>query len=412
MKKTLEPTIIKLYRYFALVCGVYFFVILSYAALNFPQQRILWIQSNINIVTSVILVLYFSLPFLFRKRGKRYLPLGIAFHSASSAFSFGLNFLNPNLQLWEALNSIWSFMPVWLVLVVIVAWQYRFPAVLGFTFFVFCLNFGLTYRVIEQITLTNLQYLGLPFILGFAFVIVGTLITQLVRQEREQQAALIIANQKLVAYNMTLEDLSVSRERNRIARELHDTLSHTLSGTAINLEAVKVVLPRDSKKATEMIDTSLAAVREGLVETRRVLVDLRAASLEEYGLLASLQQLLENVRTREGLKVTQELPEFLNLLPSHVEHIFYRIAQEGLQNVVQHASAKNVFFQLQQPPNALNLVITDDGVGFDDTKIQRGSHLGLLGMQERAASIGAQLSIHAELGRGTKLSLQWKRAHD
>ncbi|MEA4811833.1 MAG: sensor histidine kinase [Anaerolineaceae bacterium] len=409
MKKPLATNIISLYRYFALLSGFYFFGIYLYQILYAEAHFLLRIQSLINIGISLALVIYFSFPVLVKRLGKRYLSYGISAHLIITAFALGLTFFIPNLDIDIVLNSIWSLMPVWLVLLVIIAWQYPFTSVLVYTFFVNTLEIALIFFVVRSASLLNIQYLGLPVINGFAFVIAGRTISELVTQEQQRQTELLKVNETLSAYTQTLEDLSVSRERNRIARELHDTLSHTLSGTAINLEAVKRLIPQNPQKASDMIDSSLFAVRKGLTDTRRALQDLRAAPLEELGLTEALRQLLQGIRERENIRVSINIPEKVPLLTPKVEHVFYRIAQEGLENILRHASAGIVNFDLVISPKGLQMILQDDGLGFDTAGQLSNDHLGLIGMQERAQSIGAHLTVSSVPGRGTILMLIWEQ---
>jgi signal transduction histidine kinase len=216
------------------------------------------------------------------------------------------------------------------------------------------------------------------------------------------------ANAQLTHYATTLEQLATSRERNRLARELHDTLAHTLSGMAVQLEAAKTLWDMDPAQARDMLDQSLTATRSGLTETRRALQALRAAPLEDLGLVLAVCTLAESVAAQTGATLTWQGPDAArveNLSPD-VEQCVYRVAQEALENVARHAGAKHLTVQLTQDKGRLTLQISDDGRGFDLSKASANNHhLGLTGMRERAEMIGGILHVESRLGNGTTIRL-------
>jgi signal transduction histidine kinase len=238
-----------------------------------------------------------------------------------------------------------------------------------------------------------------------SYLTIGYVMTRLIRQLREQQHALHESNRQLKHYASTLEQLTISRERNRIARELHDVLAHTLSGLSVQLESVKAYWEVDPKASLSMVEKSLEATRRGLEETRRALKALRASPLEDLGLALAIAHMAQDTATRGNLRLDLALPATLHPLPFDVEQGIYRIVQEALTNVLHHADAKCLQVSLRQETDHLTLDIRDDGIGFERNKKKDSGHFGLVGMRERATLIGGVLSIDSQPGRGTHVQL-------
>jgi signal transduction histidine kinase len=192
-----------------------------------------------------------------------------------------------------------------------------------------------------------------------------------------------------------------------VARELHDTLAHTLSGLAVQLEAVDSLWTSDRDQARNLLRHSLRATRDGLTETRNAIQSLRAAPLEDLGLARALQNYAEITADRTGFQLAVDLPKNLDGLPLEVEQCFYRIAQEAIENVARHARAKCVQVKLTGSASELCMQVTDDGVGFGFQAAESGRHFGLQGMRERAELIHADFEILSRPGAGTCLRLSW-----
>jgi signal transduction histidine kinase len=249
-------------------------------------------------------------------------------------------------------------------------------------------------------------------------LIVGYIIVQLVSIQREQRSALAqayeqqaAANRQLQQYAATLEELTISRERNRLARELHDTLAHSLSALAVQLEAVRSLWPIDPSRSRAILDEADETVRRGLMEARRALQDLRASPLQDLGLILALEDLAKAAAERSGASLELSLPRQIDAsLSSAAEQGVYRIAQEALENVVRHAEARTISVRLDQSDHKLILVVGDDGQGFvpdsqSSPPTDTPDQLGIQGMQERASLIGGQLEIATQEGQGTTLQL-------
>ena len=248
-------------------------------------------------------------------------------------------------------------------------------------------------------------FLFLALVRTVSFVAVGIFISQLMSRLRAQQKSLTDANARLTHYASTLESLAVSRERNRLAHELHDTLAHSLTAISVQLETVKAYWDVDRGKALQQLDGSLASTHSGAEETRRALKALRASPLEELGLGLSLRRLAESAAARGQLALNLELPNPLPSLSPDVEQCLYRITQEALENAVVHAGAKHLAVSLSQAGPAITLTVRDDGTGFDPSRENEVDHFGLLGMRERARLSGGELAIDSQSGHGTTVTL-------
>jgi signal transduction histidine kinase len=190
-----------------------------------------------------------------------------------------------------------------------------------------------------------------------------------------------------------------------MARELHDTLAHTLSGLTVQLETVKAYWQVDATAAQAMLDKSLEATRSGLQETRRALKSLRASPLDDLGLSLALRRLVESAGQRANLALDFSAPAQLPSLSPDVEQCIYRVAQEAVANVTHHANAKNLKVHLTLNGQDLSLLVQDDGRGFEEHLGENAEHFGLPGMRERAHLVGGQLTIDSRPGQGTTVWL-------
>jgi len=222
---------------------------------------------------------------------------------------------------------------------------------------------------------------------------------------REQQSSLERATMRLTHYASTLERLATSRERNRLARELHDTLAHTMSGLSVQLEAVDAYWAVDPKAARSMLDQSLTVAHTGLEETRRALKALRASPLDDLGLALALTSMVRETTANSKLSVELAVMEDLPTLSPDIEQCVYRVAQEAIANTIRHSNAKNLMVKLESREGKLTLTVQDDGVGFNSDKTGDSAGYGLLGMKERAQLAGADLSIKSGLESGTIIKL-------
>jgi signal transduction histidine kinase len=221
--------------------------------------------------------------------------------------------------------------------------------------------------------------------------------------------ALAIANQAAIAIeNARLyeqaQELAAVEERQKLARELHDSVSQALYGIALGLHSARIQLDRDPRELPESLDYLLSLTEAALAEMRALIFELRPESLEREGLVAALARQGAALQARHDIIVQADLCEE-PALPLTVKQELYRIAQEALQNTVKHAQASKVDLVLHQTANAVILEVCDDGVGFDPLGSFPG-HLGLRSMQERVSNLGGKLQIESAPGQGTHMLAQ------
>jgi len=200
--------------------------------------------------------------------------------------------------------------------------------------------------------------------------------------------------------------LGAAQERNRLAREIHDTLAQGLTATTLQLESVDALLDAgsDAEQAREPLHRALSLTQSNLEEARRSVLDLRAAPLEERPLSEALRTLLERWESETGVDVVfRAVNGALPLLP-RVETALYRICQEALNNVARHSGARRVTVRLVATPEQVLLTIEDDGRGFDASEVHEGRY-GLVGMNERARTLGGYLDVRSSPSAGTKVEV-------
>jgi two-component system NarL family sensor kinase len=198
--------------------------------------------------------------------------------------------------------------------------------------------------------------------------------------------------------------LGALEERNRLAREIHDTLAQGLTAVALQLESADVMLETGTgpERVRQTVQQALSLTRANLEEARRSVLDLRAAPLEGRSLEAALAILAKKQASEAGFKVRFEAVGGNRPLLVRTEVGLYRIAQEALSNIVQHAQAAHVFLRLSITTTEVTMIIEDDGQGFDPAEIAKNRY-GLIGMNERVSLLGGQLHIESGPGAGTRL---------
>jgi len=201
-------------------------------------------------------------------------------------------------------------------------------------------------------------------------------------------------------------------ERSRLAREIHDTLGQSLAAITLQMETADTLF-ESSAEAPEfssiseiwaIVRTALELSRSGLQEARSAVLDLRAAPLEGRTLAEAIRVLLDEFQERTGLDAQYHLVGEHQPLPLRLEVGIYRIAQEALANIEQHAQAGQVTIELVMTPGSLNLTVKDDGRGFQPEAIPQG-HYGLIGMNERVHLMGGKLDLLSSPEAGTFLRI-------
>lgn len=197
-----------------------------------------------------------------------------------------------------------------------------------------------------------------------------------------------------------------TEERNRLAREIHDTIAQDLSAITFQLEAAEALLAGqgETERARRSVSAALDLARKGLEEARRSVLDLRAAPLEGRTLPAALAALASEANNGEAPAVSFEGAPGTPLPPA-VEVGLYRIAQEALQNALRHADATRVLLHLETSPDQVRLTVEDDGRGFA-IEDATGSRFGLVGMRERTRLLGGSFQIESSPGAGTRITAE------
>jgi ligand-binding sensor domain-containing protein/signal transduction histidine kinase len=198
---------------------------------------------------------------------------------------------------------------------------------------------------------------------------------------------------------------AVLTERNRMAREIHDTLAQGFVGISFQLELVAKMMQRAPEVAKEHLDNARDLVRSSLEEARRSVRNLRAQSLETAGLVAALAD--TGRRMTAGTEITAEVETLGQSAPlsGEIENSLFRIGQEALTNALKHAQARHIRIQLCFEHECVQLRVTDDGRGFDpsETLTPDGGGFGFKGMHERAAQLGAKLEVNSQPCKGTEI---------
>lgn len=421
----LEPGLLRTYRLLSWVLvGISAFQAISlYLRVDFTNMAIhpLLVFPFGNFL--ILALLYW--PWIRKKTGRFFIPLlvliatlgGVIHTYLTSLIRFNPDITisilvegNQNLAIpfetyeFSLVMASWQMIPLLFIPLMMVAWQYDFKAVIAYVAGATLLD------VLVFLTIMNnggafvavVSFIGLLVTRTLTFLVVGFLVSRMMAAQRQQRAALRNVNQQLLGYSLTLEQLTVSRERNRLARELHDTLAHTLSSLTVQLGAIKVLWARDEANAKAKLEEAIQVTRTGLNETRRALQALRAEPLEDLGLCLAIKQLAQNASERCGASLSLSLPEGCLDVAPDISQAYYRAAQEALENIVRHASAQHISLTLSNNDDHLSLQIIDDGVGFNPAQITDDRY-GLKGLLERAERINGSCDIISHPGGGTKI---------
>lgn len=203
--------------------------------------------------------------------------------------------------------------------------------------------------------------------------------------------------------------MALVEERNRLARELHDSVSQKLFGLMLGAESAGTLLDRDPEAAAEQVARLGELAREALGELRELIFELRPASLEEEGLAATLRKEVDVLRRVHGRDIELRIAGSAHCAPE-AEGEVLRIAQEALNNALRHAEAERIELRMEARDGRLIVTVADDGIGFDPTdRGLRSRRLGLTSMEERAGALGGTLNVVSRRGEGTTVTLEVPR---
>ena len=204
------------------------------------------------------------------------------------------------------------------------------------------------------------------------------------------------------------EQTAIAAERNRLARELHDAVTQTLFSANLIADVIPRIWKRNPEEGLQNLEELRQLTRGALAEMRTMLLEMRPEALERADIKTLLTQLADAFIGRVRVPVSLVIQGDCELT-HEVKIVFYRVAQEALNNIAKHSGARQVDVRLECQPGQMNLFIKDDGLGFDPDSIT-SEHLGIAIMRERANSIGASLKIESQPGQGTTAELDWRSA--
>ena len=243
----------------------------------------------------------------------------------------------------------------------------------------------------------NLRHTAWLLVITVGVLLVVTAwVVLLGRRLREQ---IFITRQKL-------KHSAVLEERNRIARELHDTLEQELAGITMQLDLATDCFQQAPRVAKQAVETARDMSRHSMIEARRSVWDLRCQLLEHGDLVSAISQIVEPLASGDHAKVNVTVKGTPVKLSGQKEMNLLRIAQEAVANAVKHGGARHVNIELLYGSASVCLNVIDDGCGFAADKSAPAGHFGLLDMRERAHSMGSKLNVESEFKRGTQISLK------
>lgn len=352
---------------------------------------------SIGILVGVYLILLFAEPFLIRRN--RLLTYSYLFIQVIIICT--LAYITPNVDYWALL-----FCPL------ILQVMHNFPHRSGF------LLTGVITLIMSVFFILGLGLdIALPLILiyGMVFFLFASLLAivrevEAAREEsQKQQAELQSAHQQLQTYTKQAEQLAVLQERNRLARELHDSVSQSLYSLTLFSEAARHMAEDIGEQKIEQYIGQIGVIgQQALKEMRLLIYELQPPELEREGLVRALRKRLEAVEGRAGVETRLEVDNF-GKVPGDMEGELYRIAQEALNNSLKHGGASSVVVYLHQSNGNIEMEIVDDGVGFIPNALPDQGGMGLKSIRDRAEQIGGTATIHSLPGVGTSVKVNLQR---
>ena len=206
---------------------------------------------------------------------------------------------------------------------------------------------------------------------------------------------------------MKAQFAAVLAERTRIAREIHDNLAQEMAGISVQLEVVARTMPPGAERAKAQLDRVRMLVRHGIAEARRYVWELRSPALEHNDLPTALNETARRLTAETAIEAQVQVSGTFRPLTQLVEDNLLRIGQEAINNAVKHAQAQRIVVNLVFDARRVQLMVRDDGCGFDSQVTGNGAsdHFGLIGMRERVEQIGGNLSIQSQKGSGTEVAV-------
>ncbi|WP_406785495.1 sensor histidine kinase [Clostridium neuense] len=216
------------------------------------------------------------------------------------------------------------------------------------------------------------------------------------------------AYEKLERYSETVEELSILRERNRISREIHDSVGHTLSAVLIQLQALNYVVDKNNEQGISMISEMTSFVKNGIENVRRTVRKLKPTDFDRYEGIFAIEEMITKYKKLTGAEIRLILSKEKRPLSSDESFISYRIVQEALNNAIRHGHASLIEVSIQFLEDKLYMRIKDNGVGTD--KINKS--FGITGMEERVKKLGGNLEVKSEKNKGFEVTVNIPKISD
>jgi signal transduction histidine kinase len=280
-------------------------------------------------------------------------------------------------------------------------------AYLGSMFFIYVMRNGFSDYISSFVPMIFNYGVSIAFVVGMSYLVKVQI------REKEKLARmnneLEQAYKKLMENSAAAQKLSVEQERTRMAREIHDTLAHTLTTLIVQLEACKKLATMDPSRLLSELEKAQGLSRSGFNDVKRSIKALRPQVMEEKSFFASINSVINE--TMDNTKVQITLTNLLSkdiILTSQMEIALFRVIQESITNSIRHGEAKEIEIHMKKKDNTFDLCITDNGVGC--TNIKRG--YGTQGIQERIESLGGNVQFSSFKGKGfkTKIEIPYREA--
>ncbi len=222
-----------------------------------------------------------------------------------------------------------------------------------------------------------------------------------------RQAAMAIHTARL---HTDLEQLAVLRERERIGRDLHDGVIQSLYGVGLFLEDVPDMMTTDQDEAAARVDRAIDAIHGSIRDIRGFILGLHDDPDGGTDLAAGLRRLAEELRRASPAEVTVETAHDAHVDPAVARELL-SIVREAVSNVARHARARHIELRLVEAAETMEVVVSDDGCGFDPIRATPAGHHGITNMRARASAVGATLELTSAPGTGTQVRVWWRRTH-
>jgi signal transduction histidine kinase len=281
-------------------------------------------------------------------------------------------------------------------------------AALSFSLFLFTFKkrfYNVPFRAFRQAR--NPLHQGKFFFFQFSFVLLFVLalvfvllLMNAVLSERQSRDKLTAANEKLRQYALKIENQATLEERNRIAREIHDSLGHSLTALNLQLETGTKLLNTNPEKAKDFLIRAKQLGSQALTDVRESVSKMRSNPLQEQSLETSIDMLIQNFHHSTNIKPNYQINLFYSI-PRDISIAIYRITQESLTNISKYAEATEVNLEITTAATKLYLTIEDNGKGFDVNQNTTG--FGLQSMRDRTLALDGNFHIESLPGKGTKI---------